>query len=313
MTPAQRPLRHRFLSRVERRGSPTSAQKECLPPILLMALRSYTVADTIHSIPCKCTMTNFKSVQTTMQELMEGSTKFLKGWTSTNKRALVNKRNLPRYFLALVLSLVGIGNGFLLYLSFGPPFFTGYEDMPVGAGPRSWNNNEDIPLHAGLNNSVAACLLFMDDNHRLVEWLAYHYFVMPLRHVIVLPDANSRTSPMDVLERWKPYMTIEVWNDTYGFNASDPIEGHRDLVHRQERFYPECALNLRSRNRTWTMFIDVDEFWAIDETNVPDWKKRMGEHGAILKLIDEVSQLEPNTTLYNTSNSTLYTYQGTVP
>jgi hypothetical protein len=256
-------------------------------------------------------MTESKGSLTTILERMEAATQSLEEWASASKRPLLNKSSLPRYLVVFVLSLAGIGNGFLQYQSFEVAFLSGYEDIPVAAGPRSWKNNEDIPLHAGLNNSVSACLMFMDDNHRLVEWLAYHYFIMPLRHVIVLPEPDSRTSPMDVLERWKPYMTIEVWNDTYGINSNDTLEGHNDLVKRQERFYPECALHLRSLNRTWTMFIDVDEFWAIDETNVPDWKPRMGEHGAILKLIDELRQLkEPNTTLYNTTNITLY--QGTI-
>jgi Glycosyltransferase family 92 len=248
-----------------------------------------------------------------MHEMIVAATKFIKEWASASKRPLLpSKSSFPRYLVVFVLSLVGIGNGFWQYQSFELAFLSGYEDIPVTASPRL--GNSDLPLHAGLNNSVSACLLFMDDNHRLVEWLAYHYFIMPLRHVIVLPDPDSRTSPMDVLERWKPYMTIEVWNDTYGINTTDPLKGHEDLVLRQQKFYTDCGLSLRSRNRTWTMFIDVDEFWAIDETNVPDWKKRMGEHGAILKLIDELRQLkEPNTTLYNTTNITLPLYQGMIP
>jgi Glycosyltransferase family 92 len=256
-------------------------------------------------------MTESKGAPAMMHEMIAAATKFLKEWASPSKRPLLNKSSLPRYLVVFVLSLAGIGNGFFQYQSFEVAFLSGYEDMPVAAGPRSWKNNVDIPLHGGLNNSVSACLMFMDDNHRLVEWLAYHYFIMPLRHVIVLPEPDSRTSPMDVLERWKPYMTIEVWNDTYRINSND---GHADLVRRQERFYTDCGLYLRSRNRTWTMFIDVDEFWTIDENNVPDWKKRMGEHGAILKLIDELRQLkEPNTTLYNTTNITLPLYQGMIP
>jgi hypothetical protein len=177
---------------------------------------------------------------------------------------------------------------------------------------RSWKNDEDIPLHAGLNNSVSACLMFMDDNHLLVEWLAYHYFVMPLRHVVVSPDPLSSTSPMEVLERWKPYMTVEVWNNTLNLNTTNTLKGHVENGKRQVQFYKECGLYLRSMNRTWTMFTDVDEYWAINEHVVPDWKSRMQEQGAILRLIDDIRQLhKPNTTLFRTARITRF--QGTTP
>lgn len=29
---------------------------------------------------------------------------------------------------------------------------------------------------------IAACLIIRDDNHRLPEWLAYHYHVLPVRN-----------------------------------------------------------------------------------------------------------------------------------
>mmetsp|Transcript_38845 Transcript_38845/g.94042 ORF Transcript_38845/g.94042 Transcript_38845/m.94042 type:complete len:82 (+) Transcript_38845:465-710(+) len=52
------------------------------------------------------------------------------------------------------------------------------------------------------SDSFSACLLIMDDNHYLIEWLAYHYQVMPLRRLIVLSDPKSRTTPLPILERW---------------------------------------------------------------------------------------------------------------
>lgn len=36
--------------------------------------------------------------------------------------------------------------------------------------------------------SFAACLIVMDDNHRLVEWLAYHYWALPLRRLVIAVD-----------------------------------------------------------------------------------------------------------------------------
>jgi hypothetical protein len=287
--------------------------REIFQPSTKMALRSCAVLfgmnlEWLHGSWQKKQWQN----QMALLEFMGVARKFLKDFASPSTRPLYDRRNLLRWLFVLMLSLAGIGHGFWLSHSLDLEFLTGYNDAPTAMRPRSWENNTDIPLHAGLDNSVSACLMFMDDNHRLVEWLAYHYFVMPLRHVVVLPDPDSRTSPMVVLERWKPYMTVEVWNDTYGVNTNDTLTGHDDLVKRQGYFYSECGLYLRSRNRTWTMFIDVDEFWAIDETNVPDWKRRMREQGAILQLIDELRVLrKPKKSRYKTDNITLY--QGMIP
>jgi hypothetical protein len=35
------------------------------------------------------------------------------------------------------------------------------------------------------HSTFSSCLLVMDDNHRLAEWLAYHYHVLPLRYMVV--------------------------------------------------------------------------------------------------------------------------------
>jgi len=38
------------------------------------------------------------------------------------------------------------------------------------------------------SNGLAACLVIKDDNDRLVEWIAYHYQVLPLRFLVVGVD-----------------------------------------------------------------------------------------------------------------------------
>jgi len=53
----------------------------------------------------------------------------------------------------------------------------------------------------------------MDDNHYLIEWLAYHYQVMPLRRLIVLSDPKSRTTPLPILERWNGLdLNFSLWS-----------------------------------------------------------------------------------------------------
>jgi hypothetical protein len=49
----------------------------------------------------------------------------------------------------------------------------------------------------------SACLLVMDDNHYLIEWLVYHYQSLPLKRLIVGVDLRSQTSPTMVLDRYR--------------------------------------------------------------------------------------------------------------
>jgi hypothetical protein len=105
--------------------------------------------------------------------------------------------------------------------------------------------------------SFSACLLIMDDNHRLSEWIAYHYFAMPLRHLVVTIDPRSRTSPSKILDRWRPLMNITLWGDEdFKFapnalqNLNETNGQAKTLLHRsrQEYFYKHCATHLKNRS-----------------------------------------------------------------
>lgn len=81
-----------------------------------------------------------------------------------------------------------------------------------------FNSNSTIE-HPNENNKstqqqgVSACLLVNDENPRLPEWLAYHYHVLPLRSLIITIDPASRTSPLDILNRWRRELEIIVWEE----------------------------------------------------------------------------------------------------
>jgi hypothetical protein len=58
----------------------------------------------------------------------------------------------------------------------------------------------------------------MDDTIKLTEWLAYHYTVLPLSHLIVAIDPASvlTTEIQAVLKLWKTRIHVKVWtNDTW--------------------------------------------------------------------------------------------------
>ena len=138
-------------------------------------------------------------------------------------------------------------------------------------------NGPPVPPRA-----MAACLLMFDDNLSLVEWLAYHYHTMPLRHVIVLTDPRSTESPLPILQRWDGLMTYEYWNEERVFQKDPETLEHLrrqgDLVKlhraRQGHFYAQCMRELKLRSQKqeqengcydqWLILTDVDEYVTIN-------------------------------------------------
>jgi hypothetical protein len=155
-----------------------------------------------------------------------------------------------------------------------------------------------------------ACLLLMDDSHRLPEWTAYHYFVLPLQYLIVAIDPYSRNdttiATIEILCRWKPYLkhlTIWTHDSEYNFNKTGhnrkgiPIRANQHRL-RQRYFYRACTIRLQmifiqqqqqQQKQTqqandflypqfpplWTTFHDIDEFITLNSLVVPDAATKM--------------------------------------
>jgi hypothetical protein len=123
------------------------------------------------------------------------------------------------------------------------------------------NATDNSEGHSGFGG----CLLIMDDNHYLVEWLAYHYHAMPLRRLIVAIDPKSKTSPKRILDRYssRSLMNITIWDDSQ-FMASNFVKKHDDVVRlhrmRQSRFTADCLRTLQSEGMSWIMSTDTDEY-----------------------------------------------------
>jgi hypothetical protein len=137
------------------------------------------------------------------------------------------------------------------------------EDQGISGADRS---KSDV----GATESMAACLLVMDDNHWLIEWLAFHYHVLPLRTLVVVQDPHSKTSPMPILERWEKYMNITVWDDRkfikpWVMRQHDAGKLPQWRMHRfrQQFFYPACLRELKSASSQtftqWVLMVDTDE------------------------------------------------------
>lgn len=129
----------------------------------------------------------------------------------------------------------------------------------------------DNPTMSDGNSTFSACLLVMDDNHRLTEWIAYHFHVLPLRTLIVAVDPRSKTSPTKVLNRWRQMgLYVEEWSDEKFLKAEIAknvipddaelqIKRDRHRI-RQKNFYRQCLQSLKGMDRTWVTLIDTDEF-----------------------------------------------------
>jgi hypothetical protein len=138
--------------------------------------------------------------------------------------------------------------------------------------------------HGGGGESAefSACLLFNDDSHFLVEWLAYHWTTLPLRRLIIAVDPLSRSHPATILSRWENFMNISLWEDDFYFNkiyrsgilrASEVNDTSMILVNlhrqRQKIFYWKCMEQLKEEGRNWVAFVDTDELLF---PNYEHWK-----------------------------------------
>ena len=159
------------------------------------------------------------------------------------------------------------------------------------------------PPSSSSDSYFSACLLVMDENHRLPEWLAYHYYMLPLRHLVLLVDPRSETSPMDIVHRWRPYMKIDVWNHSDLTEFHPRADFTLTRIHRgaQHRFYTQCAMHLRQLNRTWVTFYDVDEYLYLDPEAVseyPLWRNPSSstQPGSILHFLQQLERTTNKTT-----------------
>lgn len=120
------------------------------------------------------------------------------------------------------------------------------------------------------DESFSACLLVMDENFRLHEWLAYHYHVLPLRYLVVAVDPRSKQWPTPIFQQFTSELedlTIVTWNDTdfipdwkpLRHNAKPKKKRDRHLA-RQRQFLASCLQHLVDRNKTWAALWDTDEY-----------------------------------------------------
>jgi len=157
---------------------------------------------------------------------------------------------------------------------------------------------EAIPTNTFLSFNFSACLLIKDDNQILPEWIAYHYTVLPLRHLIVAVDPFSLTSPEPILDKFRELgMDIELWRDEdYLYrdrifwrrikalaqisNANEKkVKVHRI---RQSCFYERCLKQFKRQNHSWAILIDTDEYLTYNNYDENEGQPRWYDKQASL-------------------------------
>lgn len=151
----------------------------------------------------------------------------------------------------------------------------------------SYMLRDDLKISSSSSqDDFSACLLVMDDNHYLIEWLAYHYHTVNLRNLIITSDDSSMTSPNSILERWKGRMDIIQWSNTDYISTPKEFQemmvqvkqtfgdniGQKLIVHRarQRLFYYKCMKEFKRRGKSWVLLTDTDEFVRINYDTAND-------------------------------------------
>lgn len=155
--------------------------------------------------------------------------------------------------------------------------------------PRKGGKEEEAP-----DRSFSACLIIMDDNHFLIEWLAYHWHVLPLRRLIVAVDPRSRYSPKPVLDRYRDrgLMEITEWTDNdFMMHPNFTKDVAFQYVQRQQEFYSKCTGQLQQEGRSWTLFTDSDEFVTPNHYAAPNLRvSNITNATSLLQQLEQVQQ-----------------------
>jgi hypothetical protein len=165
------------------------------------------------------------------------------------------------------------------------------------------------------DNGMAACLLVMDDNHLLIEWLAYHYHTLPLRYLVVAVDPRSQTRPTAILDRYTSNgltnLTIVQWDTDeayvtatelaeaeahvrryFGRQLSPELLRHRA---RQRMFYYKCLEHVKAQGvYHWTALVDTDEYLTLSYQTIRNYGRQeippTTEAGSVLRFLHQEFQ-----------------------
>lgn len=117
-----------------------------------------------------------------------------------------------------------------------------------------------------------ACLMFKDDQDLLPEWLAYHFTILPLQHVVIGLDAGNSQDPRPILNLYKnsglSFTIMDVPEvlprPKPGMENDTQLAHHNALIWKQKLFVSNCTRQLQKMSYTWTALIDPDEYVSFN-------------------------------------------------
>jgi hypothetical protein len=147
--------------------------------------------------------------------------------------------------------------------------------------------------------SFAGCILFLNQNPRLTEWIAYHYFALPLRTLIIAYDPRTTERATGLIERWKNVISIIEWNDEDYLPANWTVGLAPDLekktslatmTHRKRQlmFSQKCHERSVEMGVKRTIIIDPDEYLRVNPKVVPATFVNTSEPGHVTKLFQQL-------------------------
>lgn len=210
-----------------------------------------------------------------------------------------------RVLLVKSMMLFLIVGNVTLFLSHSDDVFTAQSDGMVG---RLLSINAAIGYSVdrsdGEEMAFSSCLLVPESEiERLPEWIAYHYYTMPLQHLVVLPDPSAEGAASKVLQKYTSMITIEQWTNAKLMDSASNVTSivaqleNEDLASFRDRraaaFYYRCAIHMQERQqqpqykekRQLVSFHQVNEFAAINPDSVTNAANLMEQYGSIARLI----------------------------
>jgi hypothetical protein len=103
---------------------------------------------------------------------------------------------------------------------------------------------------------IAACMLVLDDTIRLLEWVAYHYTVLPLSSLII--GFDPKTSNDSIAEY---HAMSENWKDAVGLPIKIWPVPKMNVSKQQRYFVDSCVHHFKDEGKeNWVLLTDTDEF-----------------------------------------------------
>ena len=139
---------------------------------------------------------------------------------------------------------------------------------------KATNLSPKFDLKNDEDEGISGCLIIKDDNSRLIEWIAYHYTVLPMKTLVAAVDHTSKTSPNEILRRWNnTFMEVYSWNFTE-FIYPEYLGPNSTMEQRtRQQFFHEACFNfLKKKNKKWVTAVDTDEYVTFNrftETDLP--------------------------------------------